>query len=400
MHRSFHLPLLVALLIATGCAALLNSSSPSSSPSPTSSADPASPLQAHALANVPLIKLAWPTLPPDATGYAIERARADGGYIQIASVSPLTTSYSDTSLAPDTLYSYRVRPAAAPRSAAVSAAAKTSNFRVFDCTYFTNKPDLKSLGIEDICVAAGSFFYLLDKPGGGYDWTKPNQAATRQVARRASDLHQILCIDIEHLPEEPRRDPPADVQNTLNIYTQILAWLRSERPDLKLGFYASFPRRDYWTPVNYLQALDHRGDPWWDKQFPEFEIKYKQWQAANDLYKSLADKSDYIFPSIYTFNDNPTLWPHYAKANILEAKRYNKPVIPFIWMDYHNSTSLIGQKLPSDFWLLQLTTCRKYADGLVIWGGVHYQKDQKPTNEPFSDSAPWWPPTKQFLTAP
>ncbi|MCY2952924.1 MAG: hypothetical protein NTU53_13250 [Planctomycetota bacterium] len=270
-------------------------------------------------------------------------------------------------------------------------------FPVFEDTYFLNEPDFAAFNIQQILVVAGSFFYLLDKPGGGYDWTKPNEAATRQVARRAAKLNQILCIDIEHLPEDIRRDSPAGVQNTVQIYTQIVNWIRSERPDVKLGFYGSFPRRDYWTPVSYWQAMDHRGERWFDFNLPRFAEKYRIWQAANDVFKPLAAKVDYLFPSLYSFYNDPAGWVYYAKGNILEAKRFGKPVIPFIWMEYHNGTPLIGQQISSEFWRLQLDTIRQMADGVVIWGGVHSSPDAPPVPEQWNAADPWWIQTRSFI---
>ncbi len=384
----------VAALIATGCAEITPSPTP-----PTIDHAPVAQLQAIALANVPAIKLAWTAPQTGSAGCMVERATGNGAFALIAQLPPQASSYTDAPLSPDTLYSYRVRMATGLPSATPIASARTSPFRVFDSTYFTDKPNLKTMGVENIYVAAAEFFYLLDKPGGGYDMTKPNEPATRMVARRAADRRQILCIDIEHFPEDIRRDKPDDVQKTIDMYAQIVAWVRDERPEVKLGFYGSFPRREYWAAVNYLRALEHRGEPWWDQRFPEYEKHFKQWQAANDIFRPLAEKCDYIFPSIYTYYDTPKDWPYYAKANILESRRYNKPVIPFIWMEYHNSTPLKGQKIPANFWQLQLATCRQDADGLVIWGGVSYLTEPKGVKEPWSQHAAWWTPTAQFLTA-
>jgi hypothetical protein len=375
----------LALLITIGCADLLAPPSPLPAPDPKP-APAESAVRAIPLANAPVINLAWPTLPPDPGGYTIDRSREEGGYVEIARVwAPQTRSYTDVGLAPNTRYTYRVRPLSAPRSTAPTAAAKTTGFRVFDCTDFTKKTDLKPYGIEPINLVGGSFS---DEP------------ATRQVARRAAELGQILVIDIEHLPDDIRTHPLADVQNTLRFYHQIIDWVRDERPSVKLGFYGTFPRRDYWTAVNYAMAIERRGEPWWDKQFPEYEKKHRQWQAANDVFKPLADRCDYIFPSLYTFYDKPTDWPYYAKANLLEAKRYGKPVIPFIWMDYHDGTALAGQHIGGDVWRLQLETIRKLADGVVIWGGWHFAAGQPAVREQWDESAAWWLSTKQFLATP
>ena len=38
-----------------------------------------------------------------------------------------------------------------------------------------------------------------------------------------------------------------------------------------------------------------------------------------------------IFPSLYTVYDDQGHWLRFAEANMVEARRYGKPVIPFIW---------------------------------------------------------------------
>ncbi|MDO9084545.1 MAG: hypothetical protein Q7U56_14825, partial [Humidesulfovibrio sp.] len=100
---------------------------------------------------------------------------------------------------------------------------------------------------------------------------------------------------------------------------------------------------------------------------------------------------DIIFPSLYTFYDDPAGWKKYAIATIQEAKRYGKPVYPFLWYQYHDSNKLLGGKpIPAAIWRMQLETCLKYADGVVIWGGY---------KELWSEEAAWWQETKTFMNA-
>ena len=49
-------------------------------------------------------------------------------------------------------------------------------------------------------------------------------------------------------------------------------------------------------------------------------------------------------------------------------------------------------RLPPDYWMLQLETITKHADGVVIWGGWG---DHGP--EPWNEEAPWWQVTKRFM---
>ncbi|HEX2973061.1 MAG TPA: hypothetical protein VHP11_12055 [Tepidisphaeraceae bacterium] len=270
-------------------------------------------------------------------------------------------------------------------------------FAVYEDTYFVNKPDLSGYGIEKPIVTGNSFFWRADNPAGGYDLTVPNEAATRNIARMASDAGKLLVIDIERWPVDIRTSSPAEVQVTMQKLGQIADWVHSERPDVKLGFYGVGPLRDYWTPVQYWGAMENSEDRWYRQHLPLFESLYLKWQAANDFLKPLMDKADCVIPSLYTFYENQTDWVRYAKGNLEQAKRYGKPVIPFIWMSYHNSTGLIGQDLSAEYWQLQLNTVRELADGVVIWGGMKYSRDSQPVAQTWDEQASWWTVTKSFI---
>jgi hypothetical protein len=144
------------------------------------------------------------------------------------------------------------------------------------------------------------------------------------------------------------------------------------RKESNLGLYGILPIRDYWRAI----------DP----------VKKLLWQAENDKLESLVDFVDVLYPCCYTFYDDRAGWVKYATANIQEARRLSKgkPVIVFLWPQYHNSNAtLIGQLIPSDYWRLQLETAKQYADGVVIWGGFQVQWDEL---------APWWIETKDFIS--
>jgi hypothetical protein len=357
-------------------------------------------LQARSFANVPHIALSWTDNSARETGYIVERSQDGTNFTEVARLGPNVTSYDDTHLTAATPYTYRVRPSGSAPGLAATASAQTTDFRVFENTYFTNKPDLSAYGIETPLVIGGPFFWRADNPAGGYDMTTPNETATRNIARMAADAGQVLIIDIEHFPVDIRTSSPAAVQTTMQKLGQIVDWIRSERPNVKIGFYGIAPLRDYWTPVLYQAALDNPTNSWYQQRLAEFTANYQRWQQANDFLKPLIDKVDFIFPSLYTFYNDPTNWVYYAKGNIAEAERYGKPVIPFIWMEYHNSTPLAGQQLSPDFWKMQLQTLRQYAQGMVIWGGVTYSPSSGSTSiDPWSEQDPWWVTTRQFLAS-
>ncbi len=273
-------------------------------------------------------------------------------------------------------------------------------FKVFDATLYLNKPDLSTLGIQNIYIQGpGAFLGRIGGRDEELDWETPDEAATRWTARRAAASGQVLIINIEHFSLDVRKSPEAVVERDMAKLIQIVRWVRDERPEVRLGFYGLMPLRDYWTPVLFKMAQERISDPWFAARMPEYELRYRAWQAANDKLKPLAEVVDIIFPSLYTFYNNPSEWELYARGNIEEAARYGKPVMPFIWMQYHNSTELIGQSIDAEFWRLQLEVIRARAQGVVIWGGVDYSPTAPPKPAVWNEQEPWWGPTRSFMEA-
>jgi hypothetical protein len=140
--------------------------------------------------------------------------------------------------------------------------------------------------------------------------------------------------------------------------------VRRHRPDLQFGVYGSPPAVTYWP----LVASDHAG--------------YGEWRDANRALRRVAERVDFILPSLYTFYSDRTDWLKYAGATLDEARSYGKPVYPFLWFEYHNSNRLLGgQELDPAAWEEELRFCRDLADGVVLWGG---------SGEAWSENAHWW----------
>lgn len=238
-----------------------------------------------------------------------------------------------------------------------------SRFPLLDAMrHFEDKPDLVNLGIEPLrLIYAGAFW---DK---GQPMDEPLENKVRQVARTTRP-GELVCIDIEHWPFLDR-DKKFD-EKTIDKYIKVAQWFRKENPTVRLGFYALPPVRNYHAVI-------------WNTDGKEMP----QWQAQNKQLDRLAKHVDVLFPSLYTFEDDADRWVRYAKWNIAEARRYGKPVYPFLMPRFHPSAHRVKDKyIGADFWKTQLDTCRKFADGVVIWSG-----DKK-----WDASVPWWGPTQQF----
>jgi hypothetical protein len=185
-------------------------------------------------------------------------------------------------------------------------------------------------------------------------------------------------LDIEAWNVRPN---VSDYEANLYIdkYILVIKTLKEARPDLKFGYYGTLPTRDYVS------------------QDPARGMKYQKWYHSNERLKRLAEYVDVICPDLYThFNDVKT-WKQYATAAILEARRYGKPVYPFIWPEYHDANQqLKGTYIDPQFWEQQLLLLNQMADGTIVWGGRDFTV--KPTlSRIWNENDPWWAVTKSFI---
>ena len=267
-------------------------------------------------------------------------------------------------------------------------------FMVWDALGFANKPNLAAFGMSAVYLTDREF---LASSGSYYDDTKPNETRTRALARKVANLNVPLILDIENWCIDIRKAPLNEVQANLAKFMRLIDWLRNERPGLKIGFYGLLPQGDYWTPYMYLTAQERMNEPWWAGNYPRFRQAYLDWQAANDFLRPLAERVDFLCPSLYTYYDDRDGWRKFALASIQEAKRYGKPVLPFVWPEYHDSNpTLRYTALPVDYWSMQLSFLRQHADGVVMWGGWDLKNNRQLT---WNESAPWWTAAKGFLNS-
>lgn len=237
-------------------------------------------------------------------------------------------------------------------------------FFFFDGLIYKNKPDLSSYGFVALKIIYTSALWE-----SGESTDSPNIDKIKEVAA-SIPANSIVCIDIEHWPLTGVSSTVRD-QNIAK-YQAVLEAFKSVNSTSQVGFYGTMPVRDYW------RALQGDGSD-----------EYEAWQAENAALAPLADDVDIIFPSLYTFYDDLEGWRIYAEENLSEARIYGKPVVPFLWPEYHNSNdTLKGQNIPMAFWTVQLQTVELYADSVVLWGGYGKQ---------WNANSGWWYATRWFL---
>lgn len=252
---------------------------------------------------------------------------------------------------------------------AQAAAERKPCFRIFDASGFKGKPDLSKYGIEPATVIyAGNIFW----PGMKHMERLPQRpvvsALNRQFITSRRPVPRLTVIDVEHWPNTGEASV---VQATVDKYLTLFDWVKEDVPDSAVGYYAIPPLRDYWRATKGAASQP-----------------YKEWQAQNDQFVRLAQALDVFTPSLYTFYDDARGWELYAIANIDETRRLaqGKPIYPFLWPHYHDSSKVKGY-VSKDFWRVQLQTLERYADGVVIWAG----------QEVWDQDAGWWQATREFM---
>ncbi|HUJ16771.1 MAG TPA: hypothetical protein VL197_02165 [Nitrospirota bacterium] len=231
-------------------------------------------------------------------------------------------------------------------------------FEIFDGVVYKHKPDMSRYGIKPILILYDDAFW--DKGEDKKELNRKKIVETAKKIPRAS----IVCIDIEHLGADKLKE--------------VAVLIKKNAPQSQIGFYG-IPLREYWASLAEKSSQ-----------------QYKDWVNKNEQYIALIQEVDILFPSLYTFYPFPEQWEKYAIENIKQAKIYGKPVYPFLWPQYHDSTILKGSYINGDLWRLELETCYKYADGIVMWGGWDMIAWKA---EDWKDDAIWWAVTQKFIAS-
>jgi hypothetical protein len=235
-------------------------------------------------------------------------------------------------------------------------------FVVFDGLLNPDKPDLRRFGLVEL-RGTGNVWRA------GVSRDTVDERGVEQAVKYMATLGPSYYLDIENWPVI--RAPDAVVNDSISKLIRVAEIARRTAPDRKFGFYGLLPQDVYWAvALNDSKSL-------------------AAWRRSNELTVSLAGHVDFVLPSLYTFYEDPEGWKRAAREVLVAARRYGKPVYPFIWPEYHDGNpKLAGKPLPRDYWRMQLELCREYADGVVVWGGF---------KKPWDKNAPWWLETQEFM---
>ncbi len=241
-------------------------------------------------------------------------------------------------------------------------------FKVYNLLKFSGQPDLSAYGLSSCEITSAELW-----PSGS-DYTEPdldhiNHNVVPALRQSSADVN---VVNIEHW-STAGPDHEA-VRTSVSKLTEIIRLLRRKVPNMIHGYYGLLPRREYSGPMD---GIDTKLQPWYDD---------------NDRLASLGfhDQVDAVFPSLYTFYGWRD-WIDYAVFNIAEARRYGKPVIPFLWPQYHGSGQTPYQLIDGYYWRRQLEIVYRHADSVVLWGPPS-------SNDPgWDDNAEWWQETLSFM---
>jgi hypothetical protein len=242
--------------------------------------------------------------------------------------------------------------------------AAKGRFPVFDALLHRGKPPLEREGLVRMPAIANIW-----RPGVSHDDVDERGVIEAVTPLPADTTH--LYIDIENWPLFPADSTALDA--SLRKLLHVVEIVRQHRPAIQFGFYGAPPASAYWP----IMLHDHN---------------YELWLETNRRMAPLAAAVDFLLPSFYTHYDDLQGWLRFAAAQLAEARRYGKPIYPFLLYLYSEYRSpLDGLPLPGSTWQVELEFCREHADGVVLWGGA---------GESWSESAPWWQTTRKVLDLP
>lgn len=259
------------------------------------------------------------------------------------------------------------KPPATPNPPTKPTIPDKKNFVSWECMRWNNGPaSFGNCGLRPMPIYYQNALITGEEP----DYAKLDKVIAQIKAKNQT----MVTLDVErwNAASDPQREK----------YIRLIEYVRARVPaTTKLSFYGIMPKPRYGDYVAGGSRLAYQ-------------------QGLNKKMRPLAAKCDWIMPMFHAFNANRRDWAKFAEVMISEARAYDKPVMPWLWMQYHEFTrpeSLRFQPIPGDFFRQQLDTAYRLADSLCLWGTRIDRPDGSRVRADWNPQAPWWAQTKAFL---
>lgn len=244
------------------------------------------------------------------------------------------------------------------------------NKAIYDATKYFNKTKKNEVFFPPLVI-----LYEKKLLPRGSDTIDVNYLRELALSLPKSSIPYIL--DIESWKCGKNMDD-LSASNSVDKYILVIDTMKKARPDLKFGYFGIIPVK---API--VETIPS------DKNM-------KEWKHALERTHRLISHVDIVCPEGYTYFNNQEAWTRYMNMVIKEAKMYGKPVYPFLWPEFMNSTPLKGKFIPSDFWRYQLDFIYKKCDGVIIWGGRDFSAFPTVSRE-WDENERWWIDTKGYI---
>lgn len=246
---------------------------------------------------------------------------------------------------------------------------KWRSLRLYQALLHADRPDFSALGFAPA--------HIIDRNIWANETTREEVSPQKLEATvtRAARQGGLIVLDIEHFP---LTGTDAKVHDSVEQLVRAATIARRAADGNLVGYYGLVPLSEYWRPIN---GLAHGG--------------FDEWRKDNRRLLPIAGAVDANLPSLYTHYDDREGWVKQARTLVCEARRMSeRPVIAFIWPEFHPGSKAESGDIPGDYWRLQLETLAEIADGVVIWGGYDLAENRQ---QQWRQNAPWWQETLRFL---
>jgi hypothetical protein len=221
------------------------------------------------------------------------------------------------------------------------------------------KPDWEALGFDSRfrLVTTGGLWRKSNRNKRGL--AKPDERKIRQTARSLASKNQLGCIDIEHWGDQSR-------------YIQVADIINDEEPGLSWGFYnIRMPIKNYWSPVRqWREEIKPRTNKAKLKQRTKSNQNWKdscaKWRYREGGKRTPGEAVPVIFASVYDPYQRLEPWEVFARANLQEAKKFNKLTIACLCPEAVDRR-IFGKPCTGEMMETYLSVAGEYADAAFIF---------------------------------